>query len=269
MLAFDRAGTGEPVVLIHGMGHHRQAWAPVTARLRQHREVITVDLPGHGQSPDLTPDSRPLIDVIEESFVALFEHLGLARPHLVGNSLGGRIALDLASRAHAGSVTALNPAGFWAEGIEFAYTKAIFAALVRGSRVPTAMASAALGSAAGRRLLMGILMAHPERLPADAAVADLAAFRRAGPALELIMAQASTFEEKLPDDITATIAWSDRDRILLRPQRNAARARTKLPTARHRQLPGCGHIPMFDDPDAITSLILEATSPSRATAATT
>lgn len=260
-MAFERVGTGEPVVLIHGMGHHRDAWAPITARLSEHREVIAVDLPGHGQSPDLVDDGRALIDVVEEAFIALFRELGLERPHLVGNSLGGRVALDLATRGHARSVTALNPAGFWKDGIEFAYTRAVFAALVHSTRVPTVVSSAALASGLGRRILMSALMTHPERLSREAAVADLAAFRRAGSALEAVMAQATTFDGQLPDGVAATICWSDRDRILLHPKRNAARARAQLPTARHLPLAGCGHIPMFDDPEAITRVILEATPP--------
>ena len=48
MLAFERHGSGEPLVLVHGVTHRRQAWYPVLDQLAEHREVILVDLPGHG-----------------------------------------------------------------------------------------------------------------------------------------------------------------------------------------------------------------------------
>ena len=60
MLAHERIGSGEPLVLVHGIGHRRQAWYPVVDRLAEHREVILLDLPGHGESPALVPDGRPI-----------------------------------------------------------------------------------------------------------------------------------------------------------------------------------------------------------------
>lgn len=51
-VVYDRAGHGEPLVLIHGIGHRRQAWAPVFPLLTPHRDVIAVDLPGFGESPE-------------------------------------------------------------------------------------------------------------------------------------------------------------------------------------------------------------------------
>jgi len=69
-LACERYGTGEPLVLVHGVTHRRQAWYPVLDLLIDHREVILVDLPGHGQSPDLQPDGRPdLVDAVRHILV--------------------------------------------------------------------------------------------------------------------------------------------------------------------------------------------------------
>ena len=52
MLAFERHGSGDPLVLVHGVTHRRQAWYPVLDQLAEQREVILVDLPGHGHSDD-------------------------------------------------------------------------------------------------------------------------------------------------------------------------------------------------------------------------
>jgi pimeloyl-ACP methyl ester carboxylesterase len=87
MLAYERVGTGEPLVLLHGLSHRRQGWYPVLDRLAEHREVILVDLPGHGESPDLGPGAPG--EVMRKELRLLFDELGLDRPHVAGNSLGG------------------------------------------------------------------------------------------------------------------------------------------------------------------------------------
>jgi pimeloyl-ACP methyl ester carboxylesterase len=61
--------------------------------------------------------------------------------------------------------------------------------------------------------------------------------------------------------VPVTIAWGTRDR-LFRP-RQAGRARDRLPAARHVLLPGCGHVPMSDDPDLVASVILTTTARAR------
>ena len=57
-LAFERRGTGAPLILIHGIGHHWQAWLPVMDRLAASRTVIAIDLPGFGVSPACPTPSR-------------------------------------------------------------------------------------------------------------------------------------------------------------------------------------------------------------------
>ena len=64
-LAFERVGSGEPLVLVHGVGHRRQAWYPVLDQLAEQREVVLVDLPGHGESDPLVTDGRPMVDVLQ------------------------------------------------------------------------------------------------------------------------------------------------------------------------------------------------------------
>src|SRR3954469_20000750 len=127
MLACERHGAGEPLVLVHGATHRRQAWYPVLERLAAEREVILVDLPGHGASPELAAHGRPVEDVLREEFKNFLDDQGLDRPHVAGNSLGGRVALEAGVNGHARSVTALSPAGFWRTDAAFAYTRQIFA----------------------------------------------------------------------------------------------------------------------------------------------
>src|SRR3954468_7104002 len=126
MLACERHGSGEPLVLVHGVTHRRQAWYPVLDLLTAEREVILVDLPGHGDSPPLCTAGRPLADVLRELFKEFLDEQGLDRAHVAGNSLGGRIALEAGVNGHARSVTALSPAGFWTNEASFAYTRQLF-----------------------------------------------------------------------------------------------------------------------------------------------
>src|ERR1700710_2033843 len=126
MLACERHGSGEPLVLVHGVTHRRQAWYPVLDLLTPHREVILVDLPGHGQSPPLVTGGRPVEDVLRDLFKDFLDDQDLHRPPVAGNSLGGRIALEAGVNGHARSVTALSPAGFWDSAASFAYTRQLF-----------------------------------------------------------------------------------------------------------------------------------------------
>ena len=112
-LAYDRSGTGPPLVLLHGAGHRRQGWLPVMQRLTRYRDVITVDMPGFGESPPL-PDHLPYeLDTAVIVLKEFFADLKLNRPHVAGNSMGGLISLVLAQHGLVSSTTALSPAGLW------------------------------------------------------------------------------------------------------------------------------------------------------------
>ena len=70
-LAYERVGSGPPLVLLHGIGHHRQAWQAVTPLLAPSRELILVDLPGHGESPPLDQASIARQRLPQARFVSL------------------------------------------------------------------------------------------------------------------------------------------------------------------------------------------------------
>lgn len=257
-LSYDRAGSGPPLVLLHGVGHRRQAWGAVLDRLTPHREVITVDLPGHGQSPPLDLDGRPVPQALEEELTAMLEELGLDRPHVAGNSLGGRLALEAGVRGHAATVTALAPAGFWRNDRDLAYTKAIFRSMQAAGKRIKPFAPALSRSTAGRALMYAPIVARPSRMSPEQAGGDIAAFLAAGDALNAILDTATPFTGRIPGDVPVTIAWGTRDR-LLRPHQ-AKIAQEQLPTARFVSLPGCGHVPMTDNPQLVADVLLRGSS---------
>jgi pimeloyl-ACP methyl ester carboxylesterase len=93
-MAFTRSGAGEPLVLLHGLGSSRRAWDPVVPALAAHFDVFAVDLPGFGQSESLPPQLEPQPAALAAAIDDLFGDLGVESPHLVGNSLGGWVALN-------------------------------------------------------------------------------------------------------------------------------------------------------------------------------
>ena len=109
-----REGAGQPLVLLHGVGHHWQAWRPVIGLLAGEFDVIACDSPGFGRSPPLPAGIEPTIPAYADAFEWFFAELGLERPHVAGNSMGGAIALELARRrAVQLAPRAFSPAGFW------------------------------------------------------------------------------------------------------------------------------------------------------------
>ncbi len=99
-IAWSEAGTGDPVVLVHGITESAASWDPVTAQLASDHRVITLDLRGHGESGDA--DTYDLAAMAGD-VAAVVAAAGAERPHLVGHSLGGAVVtaagsvLDVAS----------------------------------------------------------------------------------------------------------------------------------------------------------------------------
>lgn len=251
-LNFVRRGTGQPLLLLHGIGHRWQAWEPVLDDLAGVHDVIAIDLPGFGGSPlpaDGLAGGTPSILV---ELIAFLDRLGVDRPHVAGNSLGGAVALEMAAAGRAASATAFSPAGFFARGHR-ARAGAILSALRLTTFVPTPVLRQVLRARTIRTMSFGPLVTRPERFTVDRMVGDALALRRARgfrPMLRASRHYSFTGTPACP----VTIAWSARDRIL--PPSEAAVAASRLPDARHVTLPGCGHVPMSDDPRAVVDTIL-------------
>jgi pimeloyl-ACP methyl ester carboxylesterase len=258
MLAYERIGSGPPLVLLHGVGHRRQAWYPVLDRLTGRREVILVDLPGHGESDPLVLDGRTAIQILQDELTTFFAEQGLDRPHIAGNSLGGRMALEAAVLGMARSVTALSPAGFWRSQAAFGYTRGLFRTVERISGRVGPRAPKLVRTGAGRAMMFGWINAHPGRLDPDLALGDFRGFTRATPALHMLVREATPFDGTVPADIPVTIAWGAWDLVL--PSYQARLARAALPGARHVRLPGCGHVPMSDDPELVAGVLIKGSA---------
>ena len=106
-----RGGSGSPLVCLHGLTDTWRSWDLVLERLEQEHDVLAPTLAGHAGGPPLP---APLTDTsLVEAVERAMDQAGFDTAHVVGNSLGGFVALQLAERGRARSVVALAPAGGW------------------------------------------------------------------------------------------------------------------------------------------------------------
>ncbi|MFH9960172.1 alpha/beta fold hydrolase [Streptomyces mirabilis] len=254
-MSYARVGTGEPLLLLHGIGHHRQAWDPVVHILAAEREVIAVDLPGFGESPALPDGLRHDLGTVVPTLGGLCEALEIERPHVAGNSLGGLLALELGREKLVRSVTAISPAGFWSP-VERRYAFGVLLAMRQGARrLPLPVIERLSRSAAGRAALTSTIYARPGRRSPEAVVAETLALAQAEGFADTLRAGTTVqFTDDIPG-LPVTVAWGTRDRLLVR--RQGIRAKNIIPRARLVRLPGCGHVPMNDDPALVARVILD------------
>ncbi|WP_066933736.1 alpha/beta fold hydrolase [Microtetraspora fusca] len=254
-LTYERRGTGPPLVLLHGIGHHWQAWLPVMDLLAERHDVIAVDFPGFGASPPFAPDTPYNAETVAFAIEEFWDGLGISQPHVAGNSLGGYVALDMASRGVVRTAVALSPAGFWSR-TELLYARMALRALRRAaSRTSEGTAAALMSSALGRAASLGLLVADPSRIPDEEILLGTEALRNAAGFDEMLNSFA-WLAPPAPPKAPITIAWGDHDRLL--PRRQAVRA-GRWAQQRVKLLAGCGHVPMSDDPALVARIILETT----------
>ena len=255
-IAYDRSGTGEPLLLLHGTGGSRAHWQPVLERLAGQRDVLVPDLPGHGASAP-PPEGTPHTPAGYARLLAeLLDELGIATAHVAGNSVGGWTALELAKLGRARSVVALGPAGLWERRAPKRSVAQLRGQYVMG-RLFGRLTPHAMRSGLGRTLLLRGTMAQPRRIPAGDATAMAASFA-ATPTFRRHLRETTrtrfTGGDSIDATVPVTIAWSADERVI--PAK--ARRRDELPAhARVITLCDCGHIPMWDDPELVAKTILD------------
>jgi pimeloyl-ACP methyl ester carboxylesterase len=254
-LEYHRAGAGPILVLIHGIGSHWQVWRPVLAQLTPVREVIALDLPGFGSSAPPPPGTPPGIASLTRLVGEFLDELGLERPHVAGNSLGGWIALELAKRDRVNSATALSPGGF-TRRLDAHFMRSSLRLTRRVARRLAPRARGVLRYSLLRELAFGQLVGHPRRVPADDA-AEATRALAASPWFEetLDAIAVESFEPVGRLSVPVTVAWGGKDYLL--PRWQARRAARALPGARILTLPGCGHLAPYDDPELVARVLIE------------
>jgi pimeloyl-ACP methyl ester carboxylesterase len=247
-----RAGSGEPLVLIHGLGGSKTVWRPVIGLLAAEREVITLDMPGFGAAAELPAGVEPTAANLAAALQERCASLGIERPHVAGNSLGGWVALEMGRAGRALSVTALSPAGLWRAplGPRKGDTR-------RWAGRLRPLISAALRVPASRRRMLSTFAAHPERIPAAEGRElvlgwiDASGYDGANRAMRTHLFDPTGY----PEDVPVTIAWGELDRLVgpPKPERRPAGSRFLV-------LPGVGHTPTWDDPELVAQTLLEGSA---------
>lgn len=262
-----RGGAGEPLVLIHGIGHRLQAWEPVFGILAERHEVVAIDLPGFGLSPVPAGGMPRDMAATVAAMAAAFEEWGLDRPHVAGNSLGGAIGLELAAAGAVRSATVFSPAGFFTDA-ERRRALRILNTLRANTFAPKPLIRMTMRSPSLRAASLSALVARPGQLDSDRVLGDALALR-SGRGFRPVARSARDYAfdgSRLDSTVAVTVGWGEHDRIFGVHQ--AERVRAKLPGARVVTMPGCGHVPMSDDPELVARLILETTQARRSASAT-
>jgi pimeloyl-ACP methyl ester carboxylesterase len=245
-LGFDRTGEGPTLVLLHALGADRHVWDQVVALLAPERDVVSVDLPGFGTSPALPGRQNP--GALAAAVASFLDDEGIVQPHVIGNSLGGWVALELALAGAARAVTAIAPAGLWPRAL--APKPSVARRAARGS-LPLVRALTA--TALGRRLLLAGTVAHPERVPAAAAAQLIRSYATAPGFVAVNDAmRAGVFVGLEQIRVPVTLVWPQHDRLIARPKRLP-------PFVENVELPDAGHVPMLEAPEAVARILLGAT----------
>jgi pimeloyl-ACP methyl ester carboxylesterase len=241
-------GKGEPVLLLHGLGASKVTWLPVLARLADGHRLVVPDLPGHGESekPRREYSPRFYAKVVRQ----LMDSVGVERAAVVGNSLGGRIAVELALRSpgRVARLALLDPS---VPGLRWRYVMGF-------TRVfPTEIGAIPFPlRERWMEVMIRRLFAHPSRLSNDGYSAAAAEFIRIYRHPAARMAFFSTLRHivtERPDTFFASlrrikqpalIIFGEQDRLV--PARLGVRLAQHLPNAELVVLPDVGHVPQFE-----------------------
>ena len=242
-------------MLLHGVTCSGSMWRDIVPPLSEHHDVHAPTLLGHRGGPAIQRRPVSVSDIVDATARYLDER-GLARPHLVGNSLGGWVAVELARRGRAASVCAFSPAGFWWDSKSHRQVLGHIRRSRTQARVSRPIAPLALRSAAVRRLGMREAACHGDRLSAARVLEWMDGIIDCP-----FMDDYSPDEQIEPMDplpCPVTLAWGQFDRLVPAATYGQT-ARERLPGATWVLLPGVGHIPMIDDPDLVARTIMAVT----------
>ena len=256
-----RAGEGEPVVLLHGFTGHWRHWKPVLADLVARYEVIAPTLSGHNGGPAY-PSGMGLEKVADagDSLERHLDELGVGTAHLVGNSMGGALALELAKRGRARSVVALSPGGGWElNGREPERIARFFARQMRMVRSTRKQIPRLMLRPGARKLALRDIMRHGELMSPPDAV-DLSLDPLGCTIVDDVLSSLRAGRAHLEDldqvGAPTLLAWAELDRIL--PLATcSARFRREIPNAEFRVLPRVGHVPMWDNSRLVANTITD------------
>ena len=258
---WHRGGRGAPLVCLHGFTDTWRSWELILPALEAEHDVLALPLPGHAGGPPL--DGRVDEDAIADLLEEAMDDAGFTTANLVGNSLGGYLALRLAARGRARTVVALAPAGGWAEGDDsYRDTLRYFAMMNTLVKRAAPHADRIAATPDGRRRATEAIATDFDHIPPDLVAHMIVGAAGCHAALPLIDHATRHGYSLDAERITCPVRviWGTADRVLAWPA-TAARYRTSwLPHADWVELDGVGHCPQLDVPLETAQLILGFTA---------
>lgn len=232
-----RGGAGDPLVYLHGASG--ASWLPFLQTLSQHFDVIAPEHPGFGESD--TPDWLDNIHDLAYFYLDLFAELKLSGAHLVGNSLGGWIAAEIAVRstAHLASLTLAGSAGLHVPGVA-----QVDSFLVSDEERLRAFFH---DPKKAREMIARVLNPDEE----DAALKNRTTVAK-------LSWQPRSHDPHLHKwlhriDVPTLLIWGDTDRLF--PKEHALAFQAAVPGAKLVVIPKCGHVPQIEQPDAFVAAL--------------
>ncbi len=251
-------GTGTPLVLLHGLNGSWRVWRPVLPGLEAKHAVYAPTLVGHRGAPALAAGPsgiKPIADEME----ARLDAAGIARAHLVGNSLGGWLACELAARGRALSVVAIAPAGSWTRPRDLKRVGRMLRMAKRSAGRPSVERMMARPKV--RKAMLRPAMNRGDLIPAEelaGMTADLAACTVLDGLLESLHVTGPLGKQAIEADCPVRVAWPVKDRTIPY-KRYGVPFVAGIGHAELVHLQGVGHVPMYDDPALVVRTVLEFT----------
>jgi pimeloyl-ACP methyl ester carboxylesterase len=253
-------GEGPDMLLLHGLGATKSSFFDTAASLSRRYTVHAIDLPGFGGSskPATAPYGAPYA---AKAVLGTMDALGIERAHLVGNSMGGRVAIEVGLEwpDRVGGIALLSPA--------VAFVRRDWQWLVRFARPELGMLPHSLGR---QRIEQTFWALFADRDLVDPSVADIVAdeferiYRSPGARLAFLSSARAIYLEApfgkrgfYPRLSTlqppALFVWASHDRLI--PERFRHHVERWLPSAEQVVLEGCGHVPQVEVPERTNGLL--------------
>lgn len=252
-----RGGSGPPLVCLHGFTDTWRTWELVLPHLERHHDVLALTLAGHAGGP-------PLVDPASDASLAdavqvAMDAAGFETAHVVGNSLGGYVALQLAARGRARSVVTFAPAGGWTEGADWASeVLRSFPTMQEQLRRVAPRADALVATPEGRRMATARIVTRSQHLPPELVAHQLLGVvgcTGLEPLTELALRDGYRIDAEHVS-CPVRVVWGTDDALLPWPA-GATRYREEwLPHADWIELDGVGHCPQLDVPLEAAQLVL-------------
>jgi pimeloyl-ACP methyl ester carboxylesterase len=260
--AAHRGGRGTPLVLLHGFTDTWRTWELLLGSLERRHDVLAPTLAGHAGGPPL-PAGGMTAGTLPDAVEAAMDAAGFATAHVVGNSLGGYVALQLAARGRAESVVALAPAGGWAaDDTSREETLRHFATMRDGLRRAAPNADAIMATDRGRRNATTYTTVHHQHIPAELLAHQLRGVVACTGLDDMV---SFALRAGYPLDAAAIrcpvrIVWGTADALLPWPSAATRYEHDLLPHANWIVLDDIGHCPQLDVPTETAALIADFTS---------